>query len=122
MDQHEEIWLVQLSNGATRAMTLDELDSAFNDGTINEDTYVRRDGAKAWVRLIDELNASEPAPPPAPVPVFSPTPAPVVYQQYNSVRPVVSEIDVNELDLDDSPFAKKSGKGKFVVMGLVAAA
>jgi len=129
MDQHEEIWLVQLGNGATRAMTLDELDSAFNDGVINEDTYVRRDGATKWVRLIDELNASEPAPSaaaPAPAPMaayeaYSPTPAPVVYQQYNSVRPVVSEIDMDEMDFE-SPFAKKSGKGKFVVMGLVAAA
>jgi hypothetical protein len=125
MDQYEEeIWLVQLHSGATRAMTLDELDAAFNDGTINEDTYVRRDGATKWVRLRDELGESEPAaPPPAPV-YASPTPAPVVYQQYqqyNSVRPVVSEIDSDELDFD-SPYAKKSGKGKFVVMGLVAAA
>jgi hypothetical protein len=130
MDTHdEEIWLVQIGH-ATRAMTLDELDAAFNDGTINEDTFVRRDGAAKWVRLRDELGESEPAPAPAPapvyqyqapVPVLSPTPAPVVYQQYNSVRPVVSEIDMDELDLD-SPFAKKSGKGKFVAIGLAAAA
>ena len=133
MDQHdEEIWLVQLHSGATRAMTLDELDAAFNDGTITEDTYVRRDGATKWVRLRDELGESEAVPSPqagplAPPPVAvyaSPTPAPVVYQQYqqyNSVRPVVSEIDTDELDFD-SPYARKSGKGKFVVMGLVAAA
>jgi hypothetical protein len=124
MDQHdEEIWLVQIGH-ATRAMTLDELDAAFNDGTIDEDTFVRRDGATKWVRLRDELGESEPAPAPvyqAPVPVFSPTPAPVVYQQYNSVRPVVSEIDIDELELD-SPFAKKGGKGKFVAIGLAACA
>jgi len=124
MDQHdEEIWLVQIGH-ATRAMTLDELDAAFNDGTVDEDTFVRRDGATKWVRLRDELAGSEPAPAPAysmPVPVLSPTPAPVVYHQYNSVRPVVSEIDMDELDVE-SPFAKKSGKGKFVAMGLVAAA
>jgi hypothetical protein len=122
MDTHdEEIWLVQIGH-ATRAMTLDELDAAFNDGTIDEDTFVRRDGSPRWVRLRDELAASEP--PPAPVYYASPTPAPVAYQpyqQYNSVRPVVSEVDVDEL-LEDSPFAKKSGKGKFVAMGLVAAA
>jgi len=123
MDQHdEEIWLVQIGH-ATRAMTLDELDAAFNEGTIDEDTFVRRDGATKWVRLRDELGESEPAPAPvyqAPVPVLSPTPAPVVYQQYNSVRPVVSEIDMDELDLE-SPFAKKSNKAKFIVGGLVAA-
>jgi len=33
----------------------------------------------------------------------------------------VSEIDMDELDLD-SPFAKKSGKGKLVAIGLAAAA
>jgi hypothetical protein len=126
MDTHdEEIWLVQIGH-ATRAMTLDELDAAFNDGTIDEDTFVRRDGATKWVRLRDELGESEPAPAPVQAPVYyaSPTPAPVVYQayqQYNSVRPVVSEIDMDELELD-SPFAKKGGKGKFVAMGLVAAA
>jgi len=125
MDQHdEEIWLVQIGH-ATRAMTIDELDTAFNDGTIDEDTFVRRDGSTKWVRLRDELGDSEPAPAPvqqAPVHVYaSPTPAPVVYQQYNSVRPVVSEIDMDELDFE-SPYAKKSGKGKFVAMGLVAAA
>lgn len=126
MDTHdEEIWLVQIGH-ATRAMTLDELDAAFNEGTIDEDTFVRRDGASKWVRLRDELGESEPAPAPvyqAPVPVLSPTPAPVVYQtyqQYNSVRPVVSELDMDELDLD-SPFAKKSNKAKFIVGGLVAA-
>ena len=130
MDQHdEEIWLVQIGH-ATRAMTLDELDAAFNDGTINEDTFVRRDGSPKWVRLREELGESEPAaaaPAPVqqyamPVPVLA-TPAttePVVFQQYNSMRPVVSEIDAGELDLD-SPFAKKSGKAKFVVGGLVAA-
>lgn len=123
MDTHdEEIWLVQIGH-ATRAMTLDELDAAFNEGTINEDTFVRRDGGTQWVRLRDELGESEPAPPPPAPAYLSPTPAPVVYQQYNSMRPVVSEVDARELDdLDlDSPFAKKSNKAKFIVGGLVAA-
>src|SRR5512140_1345005 len=104
MDQHEETWLVQLSNGAVRVMTLDELDAAFQDGTIDEETLIRRDGATKWMKLRDELAASEP--PPAP----TPTPAPfVTYQPASySVRPVVSELDTGELD--DSPFAKKSKK------------
>lgn len=117
MDQHEETWLVQLGSGAVRVMTLDELDAAFQEGTIDEETYVRRDGATKWVRLRDELAASD-----APAP--SPTPAPVAYVAYQpagySVRPVVSELDTSEFT--DSPFAKKSRKGLFVGVSLAAAA
>jgi hypothetical protein len=114
MDQHEETWLVQLANGAVRVMTLDELDAAFQEGTIDEETFVRRDGASKWSKLRDELAASEPPPPPAPAPM-------VTYQVASySVRPVVSEIDTSEFT--DSPFAKKSKKGLFVGVGLAAAA
>ena len=112
MDQHEETWLVQLGSGAVRVMTLDELDAAFQEGTIDEDTFVRRDGASRWSRLRDELAASEPPPAPAPI---------VTFQAASySVRPVVSEIDTSEFT--DSPFAKKSRKGLFVGIGVAAAA
>lgn len=119
MDQHEDIWLVQLSNGAVRVMTLDELDAAYQEGTIDEDTFVRRDGTSQWIRLRDELGGDEPvaaAPPP------SPTPAPVSYGAVPlySTRPVVSEIDDGELDLE-SPF-KKSRKGLYAAIGIGAAA
>ncbi len=128
MDQHEDIWLVQLANGATRAMTLDELDAAFQEGIIDEDTFVRRDGATKWSRLRDELGESEPAAPaPAPVPMqtYAP-PAPVVsygavpsYPASSSIRPVVSELDSGEFA---SPFAKKSKKPLFIGGGLAVAA
>ncbi len=123
MDQHEDVWLVQLSSGAVRVMTLDELDAAYQEGTIDEDTFVRRDGTSQWIRLRDELGAEEPAAPPP-----SPTPAPVsygavpAYQPLYSTRPVVSEIDNDELDLGlDSPF-KKSRKGLYAAIGIGAAA
>jgi hypothetical protein len=123
MDQHEDVWLVQFSNGAVRVMTLDELDAAYQEGTIDEDTFVRRDGSSHWVRLRDELGADEPAAPPP-----SPTPAPVsygavpAYQPLYSTRPVVSEIDNDEIDLGlDSPF-KKSRKGLYAAIGVGAAA
>lgn len=132
MDQHEEIWLVQLSNGAVRAMTLDELDAAYQDGSIDEETFVRRDGASTWVKLRDELGGDEPAPQPAaqpaPRPMSIPTPAPVSYgavpaypqpQALYSVRPVVSEIDMDELELGAA--FKKSRKGLYAAIGGIAA-
>ncbi len=119
MDQHDEIWLVQFNTGAVRAMTLDELDVAFQDGAIDEDTFVRRDGASKWSRLRDELGAEEPvAAAPAPQPIPS---APPAYQTYYSTRPVVSELDMGELDLEDSPFKKKSRKGTLVALGAALA-
>ncbi len=123
MDQHEDIWLVQLANGATRAMTLDELDAAFQEGIIDEDTFVRRDGAAKWSRLRDELGESEPAAaPPAPAPVMQtyapPMPA-IAYPTSDSIRPVVSGLDTSEFD---SPFAKKSKKPIVIGGGLAVAA
>jgi hypothetical protein len=132
MDQHEDIWLVQLGNGAIRAMTLDELDAAYQEGAIDEDTYVRRDGSSKWSRLRDEIGAAEP-PPPAPPPAASYGAVPAypaqpyqaqVYQAPQqplySTRPVVSELDLDEVDLG-SPF-KKSRKGTYAAVAAVAAA
>ena len=105
MAQHDEdLWFVQLPTGAVRAMTLDELDAAYQSGTIDEGTLVRRDGQSTWTKLSDELGASEPAPPPEP-PV-----AP-------SVRPVVME-----LDADDFAPPRSSKKRVFVGLGVAAAA
>jgi len=128
MDQHdEEIWLVQLQNGAVRAMTLDELDAAYQDGSIDEETFVRRDGASKWVKLRDELGGDEPAAPPpmpAPTPAFvsyGPVPSyapPQIQQQpLYSTRPVVSEIDLDELDMGAF---KKSRKGTYAAIAGVA--
>ncbi len=166
MDQHEDLWHVQLESGEVRILTLDQLDAFYQNGIIDEETYVLRDGTMAWIKLGEALGASEPAaaapapavvPSPAPVKSFSPfvqsspfAPAPTVLQSYGSVppyprstpqpspfetpfetpyqthastRPVVSEIDPGELDLDALPF-KKSNKGKYILaagtVGLVA--
>lgn len=99
-------------------MTLDELDAAFQDGSIDEDTFVRRDGASKWSRLGDELGG-DPAPAPVPMQTYTP-PVPVIsYPASNSIRPVVSEIDTGELA---SPFAKKSKKPVVIGVGLAAVA
>ena len=109
MEEHEEIWLVQLQNGAVRAMSLDELDAAFQDGSIDEDTFVRREGAPKWIRLREELGAQEPvqAPPQQRVQVYEPL---------QSIRPVVSELDADEVD-----FAPKKSRGKVIAIGSIVA-
>lgn len=51
--QHSEddMWFVQVGDGAVRAFTLDELDAAFSEGRIDEATLVRRDGSLEWKAL-----------------------------------------------------------------------
>jgi hypothetical protein len=46
-----DLWHVQVALGDVRAMTLDELDAAFQEGIIHENTYVRHDGAPQWSLL-----------------------------------------------------------------------
>jgi hypothetical protein len=111
MEEHEEIWLVQLQNGAVRAMSLDELDAAFQDGSIDEDTFVRREGASKWIRLREELGAQEPVQPPPPQQQRV-----QVYEPLQSIRPVVSELDADEVD-----FAPKKSRGKVIAIGSIVA-
>jgi len=135
MEQHEDLWHVQLESGEVRILTLDQLDAFYQNGIIDEETHVLRDGTMEWLKLGDALGASEPAAQPAKAPAFvsygavPPYPrAPVVepyepYQTHLSTRPVVSEIDADELDLDALPF-KRASKGKYLLaagaVGLVA--
>ena len=151
MSEHEDIWHVQLESGEVRQLTLDQLDAFFNNGIIDEDTYVLADGEMEWRTLRVVLGLEEESAAPAPVvpaAVFAPanpfaptlqvtpTPAPVSYgavppypresaapgELYSpSIRPVVSEIDPGELDFDDAMF-KKSSKAKWIVSGGVVAA
>lgn len=63
--ENDEIWFVQLEGGAVRALTLDELDEAYQAGTIDEATLVRRDDSTRWHTLAAVLGgeASEAHPP-----------------------------------------------------------
>jgi hypothetical protein len=122
MDPHEDVWHVQLESGEVRILTLDQLDAFYQNGIIDEETYILRDGTMEWLKLRDVLGESEPAAQPA-----RPAAAPAVlsygsvppyqppYQTHYSTRPVVSEIDPGELDdLDALPF-KRSSKGKYIL-------
>lgn len=56
-EDQDDLWFVQLASGDVRAMTLDALDAAFQEGRVTEGTYVRHDGADAWAQLGQVLGA-----------------------------------------------------------------
>jgi hypothetical protein len=60
-----EIWQVQLASGGTGAMTLDELDAAFQAGRIDERSKVLAPGALAWSTL-GEIAGIDATPAPTP--------------------------------------------------------
>jgi hypothetical protein len=163
MNEPQDLWHVQLESGEVRQLTLDQLDAFFQNGIIDEDTYILQDGEMDWRKLRDVLGLDdEPAAPeaPAPAPVYvapapapaaatlvgvapppnpfapaplpadltTPTPAAVSYgavpsyrPQPYSIRPVVSEIDAEELSMDEAVFRKSNKPKYFVAGGIVAA-
>ena len=93
-----EIWRVQLASGEFRAMTLDELDEAFQAGKIGGETRIMQPGTAHWVKLGQVAGLDEPSP--------------------NSLLPVATEI----ADLDDSPASLRPRKrGVFLVLAACAA-
>ena len=131
----EDIWHVQLESGEVRQLTLDQLDAFYQNGIIDEETYILQDGEMEWKTLRQVLGLEaepEPAVPAAPTttPELSPTPAPISYgavPSYRpsplpySIRPVVSEIDADEAAFDDAMFKKSNKPRYFVAGGIVAA-
>src|SRR5688572_5782852 len=71
---HQDLWRVQLGNGEVREMSLDALDAAFDQGTLNEHTPVLAPGASSWERLgkVAGLDEEEVAPNSAMTPSLSP--------------------------------------------------
>jgi hypothetical protein len=112
MEQHEDLWHVQLESGEVRVLTLDQLDAFYQNGIIDEQTYVLEDGSMDWRTLGDVLGVTEPEP--------APPPSVVVYEPFLSMRPVVSEIDAAELEGDVIPFKRSKGK-YFVAAGAIGA-
>lgn len=102
----EETWLVQLGDGAVRAMSLDQLDEAFQNGTIDESTLVRRDGASKWVRLSDELEAPVPEPP----------------QHSVSTRPVIADVSSDDVHLELEDALRSARRRRWFVGSVLATA
>ncbi|MBK6697284.1 MAG: DUF4339 domain-containing protein [Myxococcales bacterium] len=114
--QHSEddMWFVQVGDGAVRAFTLDELDAAFSEGRIDEATLVRRDGSLEWKALgvvlagehdhdpaATHTHTEPQAGPPSAQPVTVSAPPPAV-----------------ELDIDEPNFG--APKRRVLVIGAVA--
>lgn len=125
-----DLWRVQLPTGELRAMDLDALDAAFQDGAIDEHTPVLAPGSLTWTKLADAAGL-EAAPETAAVPSLSPMAADVPLGPPSvapsSVAPVsadlAGEILAKHQDLDLSDDAFKTSKAKlfgFVFVGLAA--
>lgn len=101
-----DVWFVRTQSGEAR-MTLDELDAAFQAGSIDEATQVREEGGEDWTTLGALLGGD--TEPQASPPVVSVTPAPVSVAPpafappVQSVRPVAVDLD----DLDAAPLRPK---------------
>lgn len=114
----EENWFVQLAGGV-RMMNVEQLDAAFQNGTIDEDTLVRRDGTTQWIKLSEELAMSSPPPPPL---AESGT---ATAAESVSTHPVVSDVrpstdDLDHHDLEAALLASR--RRRRVAFGVLAAA
>lgn len=70
--EQDERWYVQLDSEEVRLMTIEQLDEAFQRGTLHENTYVIQVGATQWQTLGEVARLSEDAEePPAPEPVVA---------------------------------------------------
>jgi hypothetical protein len=72
MSLEVDIWYVKLADGDVERITLDELDVAFQNGQIDENSMVLAAGTDQWMKLGELLQAADATPPPP-----QPTPAPV---------------------------------------------
>jgi len=71
MSGEDSLWYVKLADGDVERVTLDQLDEAFQNGQIDENSMVLAAGTDQWMRLADLLQLSDATPPPPP-----PTPMP----------------------------------------------
>ncbi len=99
-----DYWHVQLTSGEVRYWSLEELDEAFQRDEVDARTYVLKEGESAWQRLGELLGLDEAESAPAPVAVAPYSVAPLSYAAArpseapaaNSIRPFVSDIDLEE--------------------------
>lgn len=116
MTSHE-YWDVEVSAGVVRTMTLDELDTAYQNGLVHEQTRVKENGSLAWSTLALVAGIEEASPPPVSGPhSLSPqmlAPAPTQHASFAQ----------GALDLDDeiSPAAFRSKKKPIAMVFAVAA-
>lgn len=74
-----ELWDVEIADGIVRTMTLDELDHAYQSGSVRESTRVRQSGAPKWSTIaavagMDDSGVPEPVNSISPMQVTLPPP------------------------------------------------
>jgi hypothetical protein len=93
MTVDDSLWYVKLADGDVERFTLDQLDDAFQNGQIDENTMVLAAGSDQWLKLSDLLGLSDatpPPPPPSPMPHMVqtlPAPPPSAYPVPVTTRP-----------------------------------
>jgi hypothetical protein len=122
-----EFWHVRLPNGSVCTMTLDDLDDAFQNGKIDERTYVLKQGDTAWATLgallgIDDAPAAPSVTPPPVVVAPISYPPPVSSVPIYSLRPVVSDLDDSDLDFAGPQFRSSKKRTAMIAGGVVGAA
>jgi hypothetical protein len=102
----EELWRVQLGTGEVRAMTLDGLDRAFEEGVIDARAKVLAPDATEWTTLgaIAGLDSDDESAPPSSGALQDPTPSlsPVALSTSTPSLPPasLSALPLTDLDLD----------------------
>ncbi len=87
------MWYVKLADGDVERVTLDQLDEAFQNGRVDENSMVLADGSDKWMKLADLLGLSDgaaPAPAPAkPAVMQAPVTMPPLTPAKSAPAPVV---------------------------------
>lgn len=81
-DSEGGMWLVRLPDGGVRAVTLEQLDNAYQRDFITGDTEVLEEGTSEWRKLRELIGEEEAPPPPPPMPVSHVTSAPASQVRY----------------------------------------
>lgn len=112
---NDELWRVQLGTGEIRTMTLDGLDRAFNEGTIDARTRVLAPGAAAWSTLAEVAGLDDECPT-DPMPSLSPVA--ISSDESSSAAPITAP---SELELPDEIVDFAPRRRRLVVGGVFAA-
>ncbi|MGA7120573.1 MAG: hypothetical protein WBY94_10770, partial [Polyangiaceae bacterium] len=88
------MWYVKLADGDVERVTLDQLDDAFQNGRVDENSMVLADGSDKWMKLADLLGLSDGAAPPAPQAKPAVMQAPVTMPPLTGVKSVPAPVVV----------------------------
>lgn len=114
MTMNEDLWRVQLPTGEVRAMTLDALDEAFQQGLIHGGTAVLAPGEQAWARLADVAGLDD-------EPVATPSLSPVAISTSTPPSFAPAPLPVEMADIPDDALRPRRGRALlFGAVGLAA--